>query len=833
MLGRALPGIESTVWFSLLPLALIVAALARGWACAGALLLSVALGGAGWLALRVHERPADALSHLLGSDPLGEPVVLGVRGLMLDDPEEADAPRGTLARFAPTSASAVFRVRVRSVELPGGLAGTSGVLWVRVGAPAQSVRERWRAGDRVRLLGRVEGVRPALNPGEPDRMAWGVQSGVVGRMTVESPELIGSDDSGAGLDRVRGVLLRVQGALAARAAGAIRGDPEAGPENRRAHALLEALLLGERDPGSVELDAAFTRLGLVHVVAISGFNLAVLSGVVVLLVRLVGDHGRLQGVIVAGVVLLYMLVLPAEAPVLRAGVMVLVLLACEASGRRYDRISTLGWIGFVLLVVRPLDAWSLGFQLSFGIVLALLWIGDRASERLFGTPIRGIVTFAPGGPGVGPDAPGVVRKRGGEAWAVIGRVVRANLSASLLAWGVATPLIAHHTGLVSPLAPLASLLVLPLVVVVLCVGYVTLLVGVISPWASDGVGFVADGLARVLVDVVLLIDEQAWMTVRLAPVSGAWVVVATGVVVYWFVRGHARSGVAWGLSAAALVWFAGEVSLGTAWRSDGALRIDALAMGQGGATLIRSGGEGVLWDCGSSNTGVGLRTIPAAVRVLGARRVPVVIVSSPRLDRYSGLPDVVEPLGVRTVLVPPGLVAQARVRADSAAAGLLDALRARGVEVREIAAGDRVRVGDAEAEVLWPARESVPEGPGAGSLVLCVRVGTGAGARSVLLTGDAGPGVLARVLAERADVRADVIEWPRRVGESPATRVMMERNPGAAVVVMDAPGVVRRRGLSGVPAGAVVTARDGAAVVRVLEDGRVEVSSVRGVGRGW
>src|SRR5205823_4667612 len=94
---------------------------------------------------------------------------------------------------------------------------------------------------------------------------------------------------------------------------------------------------------------------------------------------------------VAVLVALYMLVLPAQAPILRAGILVLVLLIADASGRRYDRATLLGWIALALLIIRPLDAWSLGFQLSFGIVAALLLLGDTVHHRLWGVPILGLV----------------------------------------------------------------------------------------------------------------------------------------------------------------------------------------------------------------------------------------------------------------------------------------------------------------------------------------------------------------------------------------------------------------------------------------------------------
>jgi len=51
--------------------------------------------------------------------------------------------------------------------------------------------------------------------------------------------------------------------------------------------------------------------------------------------------------------------------VLRAGVMGLVLLATKLSGKCYDGLNSLGLSGIVILLISPLFALDVGFQMSF------------------------------------------------------------------------------------------------------------------------------------------------------------------------------------------------------------------------------------------------------------------------------------------------------------------------------------------------------------------------------------------------------------------------------------------------------------------------------------
>lgn len=789
-------GTDPMPWFAAAIVASIVAALAHGRACKAMLLVAVVAFGAGWFTLRIETQPRDRLI-LPANDGTQPGLILTVRGVATESPRPNPPARGALARFAVDQPGAGFPIRIDTLVEPGGSTHRTGLLWVRTSPDVLGTIE---AGDRVQVIGLAFGVRPPMNPGEPDRRLTAAQTGLVGTIRAPTASLITRiDGPTSALGRARCWWWRARARLRARADSALEDNTTG-----RGRALLGSLLLGEYDPTMSAARGAFARLGLAHLLAISGFHLAVMAGVGLMLVRLTGDRGWLEPAIVAVLVLGYLLIVPARAPVVRAGVMALVLLASEASGRRYDRLTLLAWIAAGILLARPMDLYSAGFQLSFGITGALLWLMKPVRGRLFGEPIRGLLPS---------------RKDR------LLRPIRELATASLIAWAVAGPLVAYRFGLVSPLAVVTTVVVLPMIVVVLWLGYATLLAAVLAPSLAAVAGRVLDVLGDATMWIVSWLDAAPGTSFHVPRVSLWLTAGATGLVLYWFVRGHRRDGGAWAATVLVIAWYAVEIGPATVLQAPVALRVDTLAVGDGACHLLRSDNEAMLWDCGSTNPAIGVRTIPRAVRALGAGRVDRVILSHANFDHFCGLLDVIGPLGVRRVYVGKDFLDDARTH--PAAAALLEELDRRGVTVEVVGVGDRIELGHATLTILSPPRGARFESANNHSLVGLVGVETEAGPRRVMMTGDIEQGAM-RGLIDRG-VRADVLEIPHH-GSSHDTAYELLVSVGPRIVLQST-GPKR----AGDPRWAQLrrdlvwytTATDGAAWVELRRDGSVRSGSIR------
>ena len=150
-------------------------------------------------------------------------------------------------------------------------------------------------------------------------------------------------------------------------------DPEA--------SLLAGILLGVDTGLSEPLQQAFKDTGTAHIIAISGFNIAIIAGIFIFLfTRLLGQR---RGAVAAVIgILFYTFLVGAEPAVVRAALMGMLSLFAVQVGRRQSGLNTLAFVAALMAVWNPLMLWDAGFQLSFFATLGLI---------LYGTPFQSAV----------------------------------------------------------------------------------------------------------------------------------------------------------------------------------------------------------------------------------------------------------------------------------------------------------------------------------------------------------------------------------------------------------------------------------------------------------
>ena len=704
--------------------------------------------GLGWWQVRVLSAGASPIALALERAG-GAPVLLDIEGVVTEAGVDRP-PAGALAGhmpFARPRHTAV--VRVDRVGGRGELEPSGARLRRSLGGPAPN-GARLTPGERIAFRGFVRPAFPPRNPGESDARLRAWSRGVVGSARLGSwSALSRSGPSPAVTDRIRAWQWRLQ----ARARTVLGLDgaqdqlKQAGSNTGRA--LLGEVLLGVRDPvaepegerdhGSTR--AAFRRVGLAHLLAISGFHLAALAAVLALSARALPGGARWGALAAVVGLLLYLLLVPARPPVLRAGAMLIAWYGARAAGRRYHPMGVLAWVAVGLLIWRPMDLFDAGFQFSALMTAALIALTERAHGRLWGYPsIRKVLR----GRRAHENMP--LLRAIASAWTDGARLL---VSVSVLCWSIAAPIGAVRFGYFSPLAVLATVLIVPLLTPVLWIGYVVVLVGLLTPGlageASGALAWAGGWIARLGV----LIDSAPGASVPTPAFTGVWAFAAATSVVWWW---HARRGMslrAWAPIACVAIWGAAEAR----WRPappDGAVwRVDTLAVGDGTCHLVRVEGGGVLlWDCGSLWAGVGERVIPEACRALGVARVRDVVLSHPNFDHYSGLLDVLRPLGVERVLVGDAVLERAASRPFGSTAAVLDGLERAGGDGERSGEGDTLRLGRGVLEFIGPAPALRSAEANDRSLIARLSVDDGPAWRR---TGDAQRAGLASLMAAASD----------------------------------------------------------------------------------
>ncbi|MDY7107695.1 MAG: DNA internalization-related competence protein ComEC/Rec2 [Planctomycetota bacterium] len=744
-------------------------------------LAMVALG-AGWLAVRHHHYSSRDPAAWIGD----EPVLLHLRGVALRGPELRARTSGSMAVFDYRKPATYFPMRIDAyIGRDGTSAPARGKVLVRV----EETVPPFHAGDEIDVTGFLRRPGPPQNPGEFDYQRYALALGQAGVLYVRSRDLLHVRPG----DRFAPVsaFLKWRDRLRRRAGAWLLSDlPET--TGRERDALLATLLLGRRERHLAQIDEPFRRVGLAHLLAISGLHLGILVGFVLLLVSRGGHLRRWHGLLVIAVVLGYLLLVEVRMPVLRAGVMTMAAGVALLAGRRWRVASLVGLSALLLLLWRPDQIFNAGFQLSFGVVLALIHLTGPLRRAWLAPAKRS------------PVSSGQMMLE----W------LKSAAAAALVAWAVATPITIYHFGMISPWAVPLAVLALPIVALLLGIGYSKMLLAVLLPSGALLLGAVLSFIADVLISLVTAIDSLPGTMIRVPHPPAAWSIIALA----WVVLGLSVRRVTRGRIAA---WLAAGAVLGLwlTWpmlplRAAPPLRIDMLAVGDGSCYVLRSGGETLLFDAGSStNLSAGRQVIVPALRRLGVRSIDGIIISHSDLDHYSAVLEIADAFAVDRVLVTDRFLEAARSDPSGPTAYLLHGLARRRIATSPFAAGDHHRLGELHLDWLHPSPGDVYERANDNSMVIAIR----AGGRAVLMTGDIQADAIADLLSRHPDLEADVLELPHHGRYLDATHELVDRL--RPTVVMQSTGYTRWSrdtwgdALDGVER--LVTARDGACRVEI------------------
>lgn len=632
-------------------------------------------------------------------------------------------------------------------------------------------------GDQVRATGVYRMGRPGGNPGERSERDALRRRGLEGVLRA---------DPAGGVVVMRPGRWSVRGAVAALRLRLVDGILRALPQPHSG--LLLSLLLGIDTHLAPGLYRQFSRAGLVHLMVVSGAQVAIVAGACLWAARL-GRLGVVPSALVAGVAVSAFAALVGWAPSIgRALIMSGAGLLAAILGRERDPSATLAAAGLVLLVAHPPAVFDIGFQLSFAATWGLLFVSPALQRHL----------------------------------APLGRVASAALAAPLGAQIAVAPLLAAHFQTVALAGLVANILVLPVIAALVPAGFVLLPLVAFLP----AVGQPLLQVMRPGLDLVLWIGARfgdlPWSVIPTPPVppwaaAGAFVLMGGAVALLAGVWQPSRTQrTAWAAVAvlAIVAWYAAVT------RPPAHLILTALDVGQGDAILIRSpsgrnalvdgGGEvGAAWD-------VGLMRVVPALRRAGVRRLDLVVLTHPHEDHVGGLPAVVENFPVGLVL-DPGVPhpAPSYLR-------LLSVVEARRIPYRKARAGVVVDMGaGVTLAVLYPP-EPIPQVAGdpvhAGSVVLRLTFGRTA----ALLTGDIEQPAEAWLLDHGAPLASGILKVAHHGSRTSSSPEFVSRvGPAAAVISVGAGNVFGHPH----PVTLETLMRAGAAIYRTDEHGGVRLAS--------
>lgn len=141
--------------------------------------------------------------------------------------------------------------------------------------------------------------------------------------------------------------------------------------------IVMAACYGDTKYLSYEQKDEFNKLGIVHIISVSGFHIAI---VYKLLEKIFGLRLAL---IISGI---YIIFTGSEAATVRAFIMILILKFSKLTYRNYDSISSLSLAALILLLVKPYYVLDIGFNLSFLATLGIILYSKKLQKMLYKLP---------------------------------------------------------------------------------------------------------------------------------------------------------------------------------------------------------------------------------------------------------------------------------------------------------------------------------------------------------------------------------------------------------------------------------------------------------------
>ena len=663
------------------------------------------------------------------------------------------------------------------------------VLVTVAGNLATASVEQWTAGRWVRMPARLRLPAVIRNPGSPS-VRW--------QELTRPFDLLGTVKSGS-LVEVKPATFRDEMAASVRRYVRRVSRQWLAPLDDQSAAVVTAILIGDRAGLDDEVMRRLQAAGTFHVIAISGGNVAILTTLCLVVLRLLlrREQPAVLGTLV--IVLAYGLVVGRDASVARALLAATFYLGLRLAGLVPRALNVLALTALVCVAVDPLMVVDVGAWLSFGATLGLIAVLPRLA---------------------GSQHPASEdRRRRATMFAL--RAARGLLLATVAAEMMTLPV----TAAIFMRAGIAGLPLNFVAIPAMTVAQVSgLSLCAVAPWWPGGAAFfatMAHWATTALTGSAALVDAAPWLSWRVAPPPIEVVLMYYAVLAVALMWSGRRMILRSAVGVAAVCATAIAIGPWTVWQRPprGWLRVTVVDVGQGEAIAVQLPSRHVLLvDAGGSSGGfdVGGRVVTPALWASGIRRLDWLAVTHGDVDHVGGA------VRVARDLQPAEIWEGVPVPQHP----LVDELRAasRDIAWRRLFLGHQIEAAGAFIDVLHPPlpdweRRRVRNDD---SMVLRVRFGL----VEVLLTGDAGSEFESTFTRDPDSPPIRVLKVGHHGSKTSTSDQFLEAYSPTAAVVSAGQG-----NLFGHPAPAVIgrlvqrdidvfrTDRDGAIVIET--DGRV------------
>jgi competence protein ComEC len=647
-------------------------------------------------------------------------------------------------------------------------------------------------GMSVMLRGVIESPTAERNPGEFSPREYYEANGVSHLMTVRGVAQVLVLDSSGGAWLMRHLIVPVRRGMMSLIDSTVGGEEGE---------FLKGLMIGDRSGISQATRQAFVNSGVAHVLAVSGSNVAVVAAIFMIVFELMRLPGRVRTISVLAGLLAYMVLTGNQPPVVRATIMAFVFFLARLFQYRSNAYNAMGISAIIILAIDARQMFDIGFQLSFGAVLSIIYFYPKANAWISLLP--------------------------GDAWwqrwiLWLLRVCAVSLVATL----GTLPLTAVSFGRVSVIGIAANIIVIPAVELSVVLGFASACASLASWWVAQAYAAVNGFLLTWTLKIIKTAGNASFAyldTTTFVPIDSLPFYVGLFVLFNHEGRSLVRGTILLLLSLNIAVFSPrGEASA----TRRGVMRVSFIDVGQGDAILAElPEGKAILVDAGprSRQFDAGETIVTPFLKRRGVTSIDLLVLSHGHNDHAGGVASVLRNFPVRRVASLGGLPGDL-VRTRSAGTSLVqwsDSIHA-GTTLSEFA--------NARCYVLYPLDRQMHTDADTASDNRCIVLKLQYGEVSFLFTGDADASAEVEMVTTYGSfLHATLLKAGHHGSSTSSTPLFLRTVKPAAVVISvgrnnkfrhPSPLVVGRlRALCGRPArtdedGAIVYETDGRALWR-------------------
>jgi competence protein ComEC len=246
---------------------------------------------------------------------------------------------------------------------------------------------------------------------------------------------------------------------------------------------LKGILIGYTDTLPDEIKESFKKTGVSHILAVSGYNMAII--IMLVYQQLINRQisRRISFWVTIIIMIIFTILTGAEASIMRAGIFAILILTAEQIQRYVGGIRPLILCATILIITNPFYiAYDIGFQLSFLAVIGLIIYGQIFKMYTEGIPSLGILPM-------------------------IGETFFAQI--------LVLPILIYYFGQISIISILANMLIVPVIPLAMAWGGLTSL---LLPWSIFTYPLII--IIQIVLSLNQILSSLSWSSINIPKISG-------------------------------------------------------------------------------------------------------------------------------------------------------------------------------------------------------------------------------------------------------------------------------------------------------------------------